>query len=200
MTRDNARTWFARRRTRARVAVLIDPETRTVVSAGRNRLGEKPSVPNVLGGNHIAHAEMNAFAGMTGMKADGLHLYTTVQPCFMCAAASVFLPVEKVFFAAVDEFFDGVHELWDHHPYSRRWEPAVVGPLERPMSSFARVLPMSRQALTPDSRVMRRAHERIPDIAALAIELATDRSLHRLRESSGTVTDVLADLWDRLPR
>lgn len=180
-------------------AVLVDPETASVVAAGRNRVNESSTEPKTLSGNFMAHAEMNAFARLTRFKADGLHLYTTLQPCLMCAASAVFLHVERVHYAAADEYFDGIHDLWDHHPYSRRWKPVEVGPLDRPMSSFARILPLTLQASTaPESSVMTLAHERTPDVAALARELASDGTLHTIKSAGGQAPDVLTEVWARL--
>lgn len=181
-------------------AVLVDPETASVVAVGRNRVNESAAEPRTLSGNFMAHAEMNAFAALTRFKADGLHLYTTLQPCLMCAASAVFLHVERVLYAAADEYFEGVHDLWDHHSYSRQWKPAEVGPLDPPISSFARILPLTVQAsVSPDSSVMRLAHQRTPDVAALAVELAGDRTLDEIRHAGGQVSDVLSELWARLP-
>lgn len=181
-------------------AVLVDPETASVVAVGRNRVNDAVAEPRTLSGNFMAHAEMNAFAALTRFKADGLHLYTTLQPCLMCAAAAVFLHVDRILYAAADEYFDGVRDLWDHHPYSLRWKPAEIGPLDRPMSSFARVLPLIAEASAwPASPVMALAREQTPDIAALAVELAGDGTLESIRQAGGQVADVLDELWTRLP-
>ena len=181
-------------------AVLIDPETAEVVAVGRNRINEALAEPKTISGNFMAHAEMNAFAAMNRFNAHGLHLYTTLQPYLMCAGAAVFLHVERTFYAAADEFFEGLHELWDHHPYSRSRKPTEVGPLDEPMASFARVLSLCVQVATsPNSRVMSLAHERTPDVAALAVELAADRTLDQIRDAGGSVSDALSELWHRLP-
>ena len=181
-------------------AVLIDPATEAVVAAGHNRINELAAQPRTLSGNFMAHAEMNAFAALDRLKADGLHLYTTLEPCLMCAATAVFMHVEHVHFAATDEFFEGVHDLWDHHTYSRRWKPVVEGPLDGRLASFARVLPLSVQAaVNVDSPVMVHAWERTPDVAALALELAGDGTLDRVGDGGGDVADALTELWPRLP-
>lgn len=182
-------------------ATLVDPANGEIVSVGRNRVSEETEQPQTISGNFMAHAEMNAFAAMRRFKADGLHLYTTLEPCLMCAGTAVFLHVEQVFFAAADEFFEGIDELWEHHGYSRKWKPARDGPLDDPLAGFARVLPLSRNAEDgPDSNVMSHAAAKRPELTALAIELANDQALARIRDGGGTTLDALQALWPRLPQ
>ncbi len=181
-------------------AVLVDPTTETVVATGRNRVNETDALPGTLGGNFMAHAEMNAFAALDRYKAEGLHLFTTLQPCLMCAATAVFLHVERVHFAVADEYFDGLGDLWDHHPYSRRWKPVELGPLEGPLAGFARVLPLVVEtSVAPMGPVMQRAHDRIPGVADLAVALAADGTLDALRQRRAGVAQALAEVWARLP-
>ena len=91
----------------------------------------------------MAHAEMNAFASLDRFDARGLHLYTTLQPCLMCAAASIFLNVEHVSFGAADEYFADLDDLWAHHPYTaERACPSTQG-LSGRLSAFCRILPLT---------------------------------------------------------
>ncbi len=181
-------------------AVLIDPVDGEVVSVGRNRVSERTEQVDTISGNFMAHAEMNAFAAMDRFKANGLHLYTTLEPCVMCAATIIFLHVDRVHFAAADEYFGELEGLWLHHVYTAKWQPERRGPLPSALAGFARVLPLTISASTDaDGPVMRKAGEAAPSVAGLAIELAADRTLHTVAESGGSVTDALAALWSRLP-
>lgn len=182
-------------------AALVDPASDVVVAAGRNRVNQTAAEPRTLTGNFMAHAEMNAFAAFNGFKADGLDLYTTLEPCLMCAATAIFLHVDRVFHAVDDEYFVGVHDLWDHHPYSARNKHESIGPLPNRLAAFARVLPLQAQSTTVvHTTVMDVAGEHIPTIAALAIELTEDRTLHTVRDGGGDVLAALDALWGRLPR
>ncbi|MEZ5227600.1 MAG: nucleoside deaminase [Acidimicrobiales bacterium] len=181
-------------------AALVDPVTEAIVAAGRNRVNQPVAEPRMLSGNFMAHAEMNAFASLDRFKADGLDLYTTLEPCLMCAGTAVFLHVERVFHAADDEFFAGIHDLWDHHPYSARNKHESIGPLTSPLAAFARVLPLQAQATTvTGTTVMEHAHRHIPTLADLAIELTADETLHRVRDDGGSTLDAIHSIWDRLP-
>ncbi len=202
-------------------AVLIDPSSGATVSVGRNRVNTSTPAPEpapaVLNGTFMAHAEMNAFAAMGRYRADGLHLYTTLEPCLMCAATTLFLHVEHVHYAVPDEFFDGMDELWDQHPYPQRHKPERTGPLDPQLAALARALPLSAQARQdPDDPVLTAADAVIPTTVALARELAVDGTLEAVAAevgpdgpgaSAGAVDPqaesgalaALTALWDRLP-
>ena len=180
-------------------AVLVDPDTDSVVSTGRNRVNGASPGPGILAGNFMAHAEMNALGSMTSFKADGLHLYTTLEPCLMCAATSIFLHVDTVHFAVRDEFFDGVGDLWKQHEYTSRYQPELTGPLTGKVAAFARVLPLSINAATyPNARAMFIAERDVPEIAALAKRIAANE-FGTLNTRATTVASVFDELWAELP-
>lgn len=149
-------------------AVLVDVDQR-VVASGRNTVAGVASDQR-LGGNYMAHAEMNLLGGMSSYDADGFQLLSTLQPCLMCAATALFLNVDSISYAADDEFFDNLDDLWQHHPYTKpRAVPtskAFTGPLE----SFARLLPLSHTMATlpdsPQATVARTAQPMLADLSA----------------------------------
>ncbi len=181
-------------------AALVVPDSGEAVALGRNRVSESSEEPRTLSGNFMAHAEMNAFAAMPRFKAEGLDLYTTLQPCLMCAATSIFLHVDRVFYAVADEYFEDTDDLWVHDAYASRWKPEQVGPLGGRLSSFARVLPLTVEVgRSPDSPVLALAEARLPEVTDLARELAFDGTLRRVYGNGGTVVDAIEALWARLP-
>jgi len=181
-------------------AALVTPGTAEAVALGRNRVSESSQEPRTLSGNFMAHAEMNAFAAMPSFKAEGLDLYTTLQPCLMCAATSIFLHVDRVFYAVTDEYFEDTDDLWANDAYASRWQPEQIGPLGGRLASFARVLPLSVEVdRSPGSPVLALAQNRLPEVTALARELAADGTLRRISDAGGTVVDAIETLWARLP-
>lgn len=74
-------------------AVLLQPET-----------GEKVIVANSVKSSQdpTAHAEVNAIrqAGKAGMSTAGSILFSTCEPCPMCAMAAVWAGVSKIYFGA----------------------------------------------------------------------------------------------------
>ena len=73
------------------------------ISAGRNRAYDPPGGGDRLQRTPIAHAEMNALAGVeTGTDLGGMTLWSSHRPCLMCAAACQFTGVGAVTFIAPD--------------------------------------------------------------------------------------------------
>ena len=184
-------------------AVLTDPTADpdgggAIVTAGRNRVMQTQRSPRTLSGNMTAHAEMNAFAELDTFNAEGLHLYSTLEPCLMCAAAAMSLKVAHVHFAAVDEFYVGMNELWAHHPVTAERQPESTGPLDGPLAAFARLLPM---AFTLEHLAGRSAEQLArtehPDLAALIDRLSGDPMWAEIRKS-GTCHRALGHLWSDL--
>lgn len=163
-------------------AVLVDPSSGEIVSRGRNRVAEQPSDPGVIAGNMTAHAEMNAFAGLDRFNAQGLHLYTTLEPCLMCSASAMLLKVEHVHLAVADEFFDELDELWAGHHVTASRRPGRSGPLageHAVLGAFGRALPMLFTLRTfPSSTAADLARREHPDLARRCDELLADRAQH----------------------
>lgn len=178
-------------------AVLIDPATDAVVTVGRNRVAQTAGEQRTLSGNMTAHAEMNAFAALDRFNAEGLHLYTTLEPCLMCAATAMQLKVAHVHFAAPDEFFVGMDDLWRHHPVTAVRQPGSTGPLPPALAGFARLLPMAftlrHLAGRAAEQLARAAH---PDLAAIIDALDDDAAFAEI-VASGTVADAL-EHFDRI--
>lgn len=73
------------------------------VSEGRNRAYDPAGGADRLQRTPIAHAEMNALAGIeTGTDLGGMTVWSSHRPCLMCAAACEFTGVGAVIFIAPD--------------------------------------------------------------------------------------------------
>lgn len=156
-------------------AAIVDPDSGEVVSVGRNRVGESPTEPGILSGNFLAHAEMNAFAALSRWNAEGLDVYTTLEPCLMCIASAMHMKVAAVHFAAEDEFFVRLDELWQHHPLTHERLPSSSGPLEGAMGRLARLLPLTYTFQHFAGRTAERlARERYPMVSGVVDQLLAD--------------------------
>ena len=80
------------------------------VSEGRNRAYDPLGGTDRLQRTPLAHAEMNALAAVdTGAELGGMTLWSSHQPCSMCAAACEFTGVGRVRFIAPDPSDDDDH-------------------------------------------------------------------------------------------
>ncbi len=83
-------------------SVLIDSEA-SIVAEGRNHAYDPPGGRQILQRTPIAHAEMNALAAVeTGRALADDTLWSTQEPCAMCAAAAAFVGVGHVRYLAPD--------------------------------------------------------------------------------------------------
>lgn len=85
-------------------AVLVDPAKGDIVA----RAGNRTRTLN----DPTAHAEILAIraacAEAGAQRIPGLHLYVTLEPCAMCAAAISFARIGRVIFGASDEKGGGI--------------------------------------------------------------------------------------------
>lgn len=172
-------------------AVLVDPTDNSVVSVGRNRVAQRSAQERMLTGNMTAHAEMNAFASLDRFNADGLHLYTTLEPCLMCAATAMQLKLSAVHFAAADEFYVGMDDLWTKHPITAQRCPTSFGPLHGGLARFARLLPMVFTLRHFPGRTAEiQARQAHPDLARVVDGLQADARFQEIT-ASGTVNEAI---------
>lgn len=179
-------------------AALVDPDTGETVSVGRNLVTSGPGDGQVLGGNFMAHAEMNAFAAMPTYSARGLHLYTTLEPCLMCAASAIFLNVTHVHYAAPDEYFEDLDALWAHHPYTAARKPPMDLAVDGALAAFCRLLPLEFRIRTdPDSKPAQASRDAKPELSAIA-ESPQVAVARQMAVDGQPVTAALAHLWSVL--
>lgn len=78
----------------------------TVVARGRNRIFDPPG--DGLAGTRIAHAEIDALAQLPATERYRDHvLYSTLEPCLLCAAAALHSTVGRIEYAVADPFGGG---------------------------------------------------------------------------------------------
>ena len=85
-------------------AVLVDPAKGDVLARSGNEVKAR--------GDATAHAEMLVLRAAGCARLDGLDLYTTLEPCPMCAQAIALARVRRLYYGAYDLKSGGV----DHGP------------------------------------------------------------------------------------
>lgn len=181
------------------IGACIADDAGEIRAVGRNQVATPRPGPLPLAGNYLAHAEMNALASLDEFSARGFTMYTTLEPCLMCAAASLFMNIERVEYATRDEFFEPFDEvLWPHHPYTRTRAPESVQAITGKLSSFARVLPLVFTFHERPRGVADVATQRRPALS----ELARSGEMVQLRADAAEGLGLFAALdriWGRLP-
>lgn len=78
----------------------------SVIARGRNRIFDAPG--EGLAGSRLAHAEIDALVKLEGSKRYRDHvLYSTLEPCLLCVAATLHATVGRIEYAAADTFGGG---------------------------------------------------------------------------------------------
>ncbi|MFC5643747.1 nucleoside deaminase [Kitasatospora cinereorecta] len=169
-------------------AVVTDPAGR-IVAEGRNRAYDPPGGSDVLQGTPLAHAELNALAAVrTGWDLAEHTVWSTQEPCPMCAAALAFTGVDTVRFLARDP--------WALATGATGSAPAAaLGPVGGVWDTLASVLFLHSVALAggPDHPTVRRNLELAPAPARIAVGLLTAAG-----PRPPSLPDYAGPLWDRL--
>src|ERR1700731_4001460 len=103
--------WESFRSGSAGVGAVVTNGENAVVVTGRSRVFDEPDGIVPLAGIWMAHAEMNALALLGRDAREGHTLYTTFEPCVMCASTIRIYRIPKVLYAAADPVWDGMHDL-----------------------------------------------------------------------------------------
>jgi tRNA(Arg) A34 adenosine deaminase TadA len=159
-----------------------------IVAEGRNRAYDPPGGTDVLQGTPLAHAELNVLAAVrTDRELSPCTLWSTHEPCSMCAAAAAFTGVGTVRYVAPD-------------PWAVAAEPAPTGdaarsiPLGDPRwATVAGVLFLLGVAASVgvDSPTVRGNVEKQPAVAAIALALLP-------RPTGGTLPDLIGPVWSHV--
>jgi tRNA(Arg) A34 adenosine deaminase TadA len=154
-----------------------------IVAGGRNRAYDPATGNDPLEATPLAHAEMNAMAGLaTDAAIDGLTLWSTQQPCSMCRAAIDFIGIPTVVAIATDPSspHERADEVLDDVWVVLATTMFLIGPFRR--AGRHHPIIQANQTLEPES-------------VALAELVATAR--HPLVEE-GALRDTLTATWDEL--
>jgi tRNA(Arg) A34 adenosine deaminase TadA len=180
-------------------AVVTDPDG-SIVATGRNRLFEPDPGDDHLGGTPIAHAETNALAKLRwGLDHSGHTVWTTLEPCLLCAGGIRLAGVGAVRFLAADPLCDGLDGIPRLSPWAAAGWPTVKGPGSGQLSAFASVLHLHAFAFWLPAEAMPEPYERaLAAQVGLARDLAEAQELIALAADGATTTDVLGALWSRL--
>jgi tRNA(Arg) A34 adenosine deaminase TadA len=162
-------------------SVLVDAGG-AIVAEGRNRAYDPPGGPDVLQGTPLAHAELNVLAAVpTDRELGPDTLWSTHEPCSMCAAAAAFTGVGTVRYVAPDPW-----------AVAARPAPAASGsvPLGSPewalVAGVLFVLGVAARVGVDSPTVTGN-----PEVARIALDLLP-------APSGGSLAELVAPIWPRI--
>jgi Cytidine and deoxycytidylate deaminase zinc-binding region len=142
----------------------------------------------------MAHAEMNALALLRRDARERHTLYTTFEPCVMCAATIRMYRIPKVHYAAADPVWDGMHDLFS------QLEPIARGLPERellggPWGAFAHLLHLTWLAEHAPDYVLEAHGKMTPEYLQAATRLAARGELRRAASRDEDVLVAANRAW-----
>jgi tRNA(Arg) A34 adenosine deaminase TadA len=160
------------------VGAVVADTSGQIVARGRNRIFDEEAPPGELAGTYLAHAELNALAGLPLERArdgrgpfDEHVLYTTLEPCALCVGAALMMMVGEVRYASADHYGGG-RELRLENPHTARRPLVVTGPLDGLPGELGELLHVAHFVWRrPDGMVMAVYRERNPALVELAQKL-----------------------------
>jgi len=158
---------------------------------------EKRAVPGQLAGATVAHAEINALGQLPVGPHPAHTIYSTLEPCVMCASAIVIASITSVQYAGADALWSGLEQLPEINAFvARRW-PVRHGPRRDEFGILATLLPLLFYVERYPSGDTAASHERAaPEVLALARHLAA--SGERGAWAALPLAGALESLWPRL--
>ena len=168
-----------------------------VMSRGRNRVYESASGIQPLERTRIAHAELNALAGVD-TEADwaDLTLFTTAHPCSMCAAALAFTGVGRVVYVADDPSDDSTPDqiaaTRGGVSYHR------LGSIEWAIIATVMFLYVGVELRGEADANLRMAAEQNPALGALVLAEVESGALGRAARTGAPIAEAFSHIWELL--
>ena len=167
----------------------------TVIARGRNHVYDEPRAGSVLQRTRIAHAELNALAGVhTDLDWSALTLFTTQHPCAMCAAALAFTGAGRVVYVADDPSDDSA----PGQIASTRGAVAYhrLGSVEWAIIATVMFLYVGVELRGEGDANLGAATALNPALGALVVAEVESGALGRAARAGIPITDAFAHIWE----
>jgi len=176
-------------------AVLVDVNGQAVAKGNNAIFADADAGP--LAGSRIAHAEMNVFAQVRpGDGLEGATLYTSLEPCAMCAGAILMHDLAAVRVLARDHLMHNLDAMGDRNEWVRKhWAPrefATDEAVVRYASLFATHAIFFWSGTSHDLVAKMTAAE--PALASWIGSVVSEGTLTELAAANATLDDVIEAL------
>ena len=194
--------WEAYRRGSLPIGAVVTDSHGNVLSRGRNRIHERSGPPGAVFGNKLAHAELNALLSLDHREDDprACALWTTTEPCPLCAGAARMADVGGLRYAA-REPWGGSAAMFDTVPYLKRGGVRVVGPEDGLLEGVLVALQVERfLRLRPAilERFLRLYREAMPAATEAGLRLHRSGALRTMSEGRAPVSEVLVAVGEEI--
>jgi tRNA(Arg) A34 adenosine deaminase TadA len=177
-------------------AAILDADDNEV-ARGRNRRFEPRAEPGILADTVIAHGEMNALAVLPQGPRDGLTLYTTFEPCIMCASAILMSNIPRVTYLTPDPIMADAHDAIATMQFAAHRMPERVHH-GGPFGVLAYLLHVSWLDFWLPEHVLEPHRVEEPRAFAAAQEFLRKSDAAAIADAGGSVLDVATATWDLL--
>lgn len=173
-----------------------------IIARGRNRIAEAHEINGFIGGTQISHAELNALVQLSN-DADtrGLELYSTMEPCPMCAGAIAMASLKTVHFAVRDAWAGSTH-LFEKDGYLAgkriKLHPPADTTLELICSAIWLYSDFEWRGDIPNNVLVKAYEETQPAAVQLARDIFQTRQLEQWRAARADVREVVNELAQQI--
>jgi len=184
------------------IGAVITDQSGNIIARGRNRIFESSAEDRQIHGHRLAHAELNALLNLADtIDPTTCVLYSTTEPCALCAGAIGMSGVRTVKYAACDPTAGGI-ALLEATPFLRGRKINVTGP---EWGNFEAVLVALRVAQRyrkglGQGIIVRALESTVPRGTALGAWLFETGHIQRMCEAGVDAASMLNELFILLER
>lgn len=185
--------WEAYRAGSVPVGAVVTEADGTVVAKGRNRIYDLTVPEGRLAGTRLAHAEVDALAGLgPERRHEERVVWTTVEPCLLCVGATAVSTVRKLRYASADPHAGAAHAAPDQLVMEGPL-PGVAGQI----GALLHVEPYMRN--NPDGAVVAAYRRAAPDVLAAAGDIVARGIFPAGAAQRVRFESLVPDLLEALP-
>jgi tRNA(adenine34) deaminase len=180
-------------------AVVTDAAGKIIVR-GRNRIFERRAEEGQVHGHRLAHAELNALLNLEDqIDPTVCALYSTTEPCPLCAGAICMSGVRSVKYAACDPTAGGI-DLLEATPFLRSRQISVIGPEWKEFEAVLVALRVEQRYRKGKGAgiIVQALEARVPAGARLGARLFESETLQRMCQTGVEAQEMLDELFSML--
>ena len=198
--------WEAYRIGTMPIGAVICDGSGAIVARGRNRVHDAPRrlAAHGLAGSRLAHAEIDAILDLPLHPDAGFDdhtIFTTTEPCLLCAGAITMVRIGHVEFAAAEPVAGSASAIWGTSPYLRARRTSVSGPVGGTVGAFARLLhEVWAWEKSASGLVEQTTRAESPELAGVIEEVVVARTLRDVARRGGDAHDAFGAVGREVAR